>query len=393
MLPFPAQDAPNKWAITPCLLCRYHWKTIPSGEHSGFEFRVRIVCARPATMARRKPNQPPQRASHAKQSHSQGEVDKQALQPPQPLGGTQPSLGENANFQGTMQAQPPQPPLGSASEQDKDKQKVKPRRRRRCRKGKKLSRTAPSTRDGDSEECGRADTEVNSQSSKPSKSSKRLRVDSPPLQGEECGQAEVKSQGKRLRTVSPQVLDRDGERDGENDLEEIVPLRPIKPKNIPFRRSSTPLFPRQSIRRPSGFRASKSFSKPSNSRTSSRSKELRSKELRSKELLAAYRLQRSKTHRANLKAKRDFPYTLEALACCPNSDTDSEYTPSSRVDSIPTSGQSTPEAPPEPLSVPYEDLFGLQAKPSSPVPSTPTTWSLSSDSASSGTLSDSDYVA
>ena len=383
MLPFPAQDAPNKWAITPCLLCRYHWKTIPNGEHPGFEFRVRIVCAITASMARRKPNQPPQRATHVKQSHSQGRVDKQALQPPQPLGGTQPSLGENANFQGNMQAQPPQPPLGNASEQDKDKQKVKPRRRRRDHKRKKLSRTAPSTRDSDGEECGQADTEVNSQSSKPSKASKRLRVDSPPLQVKECGQAEVKSRGKRLRTALPQVTDRDGEK----GLEEAVSRRPIKPKDIPFRRSSTPLFPRQSLRS-LGFQASKPPSKPSNSRVISRSKELRSKEL-----LTAYRLQRSKTHRANLKAKRDFPHTLEALACCSNSDTDSEYTPSSRVDSIPTSGQSTPEAPPEPLSIPYEDLFGLQAKPSSPVPSTPSIWSLSSDSASSGTLSDSDHVA
>ena len=234
-------------------------------------------------MARRKPNQPPQRATHVKQSHSQGRVDKQALQPPQPLGGTQPSLGENANFQGNMQAQPPQPPLGNASEQDKDKQKVKPRRRRRDHKRKKLSRTAPSTRDSDGEECGQADTEVNSQSSKPSKASKRLRVDSPPLQVKECGQAEVKSQGKRLRTNSPQVTDRDG----ENDLEEVVPLRPIKPKDIPIRRSTTPFFPWQSTKflGLQASKSSKSSSKSSNSRTTSRSKELRSKEL-----LAAYRL-------------------------------------------------------------------------------------------------------
>lgn len=100
------------------------------------------------------------------------------------------------------------------------------------------------------------------------------------------------------------------------------------------------------------------------------------------------RKQRSKLHRANLKAQRDFPHTLESLAHCGgHSNSESEYTPSSLADSNPTSGQSTPESLPEPIS--NEDLFGLRARPISPVPPTPTTppsptdtWALSSSSGS-----------
>lgn len=82
--------------------------------------------------------------------------------------------------------------------------------------------------------------------------------------------------------------------------------------------------------------------------------------------------QRSKLHRANLRAQRDFPHTLETIASIPDTDsTDSEYTPISRADSTVTSGQSTPEASPEPIS--NEELFGFRAKPVSPAPPTPST--------------------
>ena len=218
-------------------------------------------------------------------------------------------------------AQPPQPPLGNALNQDK--QKVKPRRRR-GRKGRKLPRTAPNT-------------------------NKRSR------DGEECEQAEVNSQSKRLRVDSPPVLSQDG----ENDAERNVPKEPIKPKAFPLRRSLTPFFPRTFSFKSSNFKSSKL----SKSQKSS--------------LFKTYNLQRSKAHRANLKAERDFPHTLESLACISNSDTDSEYTPIPLADSIPTSGQSTPEASPEPIS--NEDLFGLLAKSCSPAPSTPSLLSLSSD--------------
>ena len=40
---------------------------------------------------------------------------------------------------------------------------------------------------------------------------------------------------------------------------------------------------------------------------------------------SALRQQRSRLYRVNLKAKRDFLYTLEALISLSNSDTDSEY--------------------------------------------------------------------
>ena len=283
-------------------------------------------------MARTQPNQPPQPSrAKAKSKHSQGRNGKQPLQPPQP------SLAEaqaeaNAEPQGNLQAQPPQPPLGNVP--NEGKQKVKPRRRR-GRKGKKPSRTAPST-------------------------SKRPRDD------EECEQAEVKPQSKRLRVDSPPVASQDG----GFGREETVPARPIKPQALPIRRSSTPFFPRQSCFQTSDFKPPK----PSKSSISSSSKQ---EPTAASAHTTAFRLQRSKLHRANLKAKRDFPRTLESLACVSNSDTDSEYTPISRADSIPTSGQSTPEASPEPIS--NEDLFGLRAKPCSPIPSTPSTWSVSSD--------------
>ena len=78
--------------------------------------------------------------------------------------------------------------------------------------------------------------------------------------------------------------------------------------------------------------------------------------------IAHYHQQTSKVHRANLKARRDFPNTLESLACIPDSATDSEYSPSSRTDSTPSSGQSTPESI---LQIPSDidvDLFGFQVK-------------------------------
>ncbi len=80
---------------------------------------------------------------------------------------------------------------------------------------------------------------------------------------------------------------------------------------------------------------------------------------------------RSKLHRANLKALRDFPRTLEDLVVSFNSESDSDYTLIPRADSIPTSGQSTPESPLEPIS--NEELFGLRARPVSPAPPTPST--------------------
>ena len=289
-------------------------------------------------MAGNQPNQPPQpsqakansKRSKAKSKRSRGRNGKQLLQPPQPsLAEAQAEAKVEVDKpQGTLQSQPPQPPLGNTPNQGK--QKVKPRRRR-GRKGKNVPRTALST-------------------------NKRSR------DGEECEQAEVNPQSKRLRVDSPPVASQDGGK----DLEEIVPLRPIKPKALPLRRSYTPFFPRQFNSHSSDFKSSKS----STSKLAKPSAALAR--------ITAYRLQRSKLHRANLKAKRDFPHTLESLACCPNSDTDSEYTPISRADSIPTSGQSTPEANPEPIS--NEDLFGLRAKPCSPAPPTPSTWDLSSDS-------------
>ena len=278
-------------------------------------------------MASNQPNQPPQPSrAKAKSKHSKGRNGKQALQPPQPsLAEAQAEVKAEVENkpQGNLQPQPPQPPLGNVPNQGKHK--LKPRRRR-GRKGKKPPRTAPNT-------------------------SKRSRDD------EECEQAEVNAQSKRLRVDSPPVASQDG----GNDLEEIVQWRPIKPKKLPLRRSLTPFFPRQFSFKSSNTKSSKP-----------------AKPLAASARITAYRLQRSKLHRANLKAKRDFPHTLKSLASCPNSDTDSEYTPISRADSIPTSGQSTPEAPPEPIS--NEDLFGLRAKPCSPAPPTPSTWSLSSDS-------------
>ena len=288
-------------------------------------------------MARNKPsqNQPPQPSQAKAISKYLGRNGKrngkQPLQPPQL------SLAEaKAEVKpGNPQAQPPQPPLGDMPKQgNQDNSKVKPRRRR-GRKRKKSSRTAPSSRNG--EKCEQA--EVNTQD-------KRLRA-SPQVTNHE--NYEQSPQSKCLRVGSPLVISQNGE-NGGNDQEEIVPLRLIKSKNLLFRRSSTLFFPRQSYFKPS---------KPSSN-------------------YKAHRLQRSRLHRANLKAKRDFPYTLESLARVSNSDTDSEYILISRVGSIPTSGQSSPEAPPEPIS--NEDLFGLRAKPCSPVPSTPSTWSLSSDS-------------
>ena len=88
----------------------------------------------------------------------------------------------------------------------------------------------------------------------------------------------------------------------------------------------------------------------------------------------ALRAQRSKLHRRNLRAQRDFPHTLETLssfAGVAEDSSDTEYNPSIRADSIPTSGQSTPESLPEPIS--NEELFGFRARPVSPVPATPPT--------------------
>ena len=290
-------------------------------------------------MAKKQP-QPPQ-PSLARATRSKGKNgSKQTLQPPQPslaeaqaeakakAPGNQaqpPQLTLGAvPIQGLLQAQPPQPPLGNVLNQDK--QKVKPRRRR-GRKGRKLPRTVPNT-------------------------NKRSR------DGEECEQAEVNSQSKRLRVDSPPVL----RQDGENDAERNVPVLPIKPKAFPPRRSFTPFFPR-----------------PFNSKSSTFNTPKLTKSQRSS-LFKTYNLPRSKTYRANLKAERDFPRTLESLTCISNSDTDSEYTPIPLADSVPTSGQSTPEASPEPIS--NEDLFGLLAKPCSPAPSTPSLLSLSSDDVS-----------
>lgn len=81
------------------------------------------------------------------------------------------------------------------------------------------------------------------------------------------------------------------------------------------------------------------------------------------------RKQRSKLHKANLRALRDFPHTLDTLANLATScDHNSEYTPSYTADSIPTSGQSTPESSPEPIS--NEELFGFRARPVTPAPPT-----------------------
>ena len=299
---------------------------------STLTFQVRIDCEISATMAGPQPNQPPQPLrAKAKAKRRKGRKGKQTVQPPQPAlaeAKAEAKAEENNKPQG-IQPQPPQPPLGNVPKQGKQRVKA---RRRRGSKGKFLPRTAPSSVSSDKQQRYNS---VNSD--------KRRREE------EECEQAEVNPQSKRLRVDSPSNLVRNDGQNGGNVQKEIAPLRSIKPKAFPLRRSSTPLFPKQSY-----------FVKPISP------------------AYQAFRLQRSKTYRANLKAKRDFPHTLKALSCVPNSDTDSEYTPISRVDSIPTSGQSTPEAPPEPIS--NEDLFGLRAKPSSPVPPTPSTWSLSSHS-------------
>ncbi len=97
------------------------------------------------------------------------------------------------------------------------------------------------------------------------------------------------------------------------------------------------------------------------------------------QLRVRQRQQRSKLHRANLKAQRDFPYTLKALqqfAAVLEDSSGSEYTPSNRTDSAPTSGLLTPEPQLEPIS--NEDLFGLRARPVTPAPPTPSTPSFSS---------------
>lgn len=78
---------------------------------------------------------------------------------------------------------------------------------------------------------------------------------------------------------------------------------------------------------------------------------------------------RSKLHRANLRAQRDFPFTLQTLAYL-SEDSDSEYIPISRPDSIVTSGQLTPESSPE-LITKGEELFGFRARPITPAPSIP----------------------
>ena len=286
-------------------------------------------------MAKNKPSQsqPPQ-PSQAKaiSKQSQGRngkrTGKQPLQPPQ----LSRAEAKAEAKQGNSQAQPPQPSLGDVSKQDHQGISKVKSRRRRGRKRKKSSRTAPSSSDG--EGCEQA--EVHTQS-------KRLRA-LPHKQS---------PQSKRPRVDSPLVTSQNGE-NGGNDLEEIVPLEPIKLKDFPLHRSLTSFFPRQS------------YFKPLKSSKSSNSSDHET-----------HRLQRSRLYRVNLKAKRDFPHTLKTLACYSNSDTDSEFISTSRVDFIPTSGQSSPEAPPEPIS--NEELFGLRAKPYTPVPSTPSIWSLSSD--------------
>ena len=221
-------------------------------------------------MAKNEPSQaqPPQPSqAKAKFKHSQGRngkrKGKQPLQPPQP------SLAEaKAEAKsGNPQAQPPQPLLRAVPKQgNQDNSKVKPRRRR-GHKRKKSSRTAPSSRDG--EKCEQA--EVNTQG-------KRLRASPPVTNLENHKQS---PQSKRLRVDSPLVTSRNDENSG-NDLEEIVPLRPIKPKNLPLRRSLTPFFPKQF-----NFKLSKFHE--------------------------ACQLQRSRLHRANLKAKRDFLTRLSHL--------------------------------------------------------------------------------
>ena len=87
--------------------------------------------------------------------------------------------------------------------------------------------------------------------------------------------------------------------------------------------------------------------------------------------------QASKLHRANLKAQRDFPSTLEAIASLPDGATDSEHTPISLADSIPTSGQSTPEPAVQIPSDINVSLFGLQAKTRV---ETPDIWEISGSS-------------
>ena len=294
-----------------------------------------IDCEIPATMARKQPSQPPQ---PSKAKASKGRNGKQqalrALQPPQP------SLTEaKAEVSQGNQPKPPQPPLGNALNQDKSKSK---RRRRRGQKGKKPYRTAPNVA--------------------PS-SSKHLR------DSEKCEQAEV-NRSKRLRVDSPPVASQLSGRNDKDNLKEIVPLKPIKPKALPLRRSYTSFFPKQF-----NLKRTSQTSRPQSS------KSLRSKqEPSSASIKEAYRLQRSKTFRANLKTKRDFSHTLKSLAECLNSDTDSAYSSISRVESIPTSGQSTSED--SIKSISDIDLFGFRAKPSSSIPPTLSTWSLSSSSAS-----------
>ena len=347
-------------------------------------------------MAKDQPTQPPQ-PSQAKakakrqrlRQRSRGRKGKQAVRPPQP------SLAE---AQAEAKAnQPPQPPLGNASKptndaSKQDKQKVKPRRRGgRKRRNSTLSR-------GNST-LSRANSPRTAPSLYTAPSiyvpSHTASVYEPSHIGEECRQTEVYTRSKRLRVDSPPVASQNVEiasqvanQDDAGSVEKApekeapatergLPVRSIKPTAIPLRRSYTPHFPKAAF-----FTFSHSKSKPPKPSTKPSISSH----------LAAQRLQRSKTYRANLKAKRDFPHTLEALSQVSNSDTDSEYTPISRADSIPTSGQSTPEAAPEPIS--NEDLFGLRAKPCSPVPSTPSTWSLSSSSSSrSSSSSETDDVS
>ena len=265
--------------------------------------------------------------------------DTKPLPPPQSL---QAEAKAEASKSRGQQPQPPQPPLGKGqkplSSQDQPPQPLgyvdKAARRRAKRLRRKARRLGIPRKDIDTPE-----PDANSVIS----TLKR------PVEEVECDQIKVNTLIKRLRKDSPSGTDiiqyeQDKyDSDKECSHNSIKGVLTIKEGSDSLRWAFTPSSPiPHSIPTPSALAYKK-----------------------------ALREQRSKLHRKNCKAKRDFSLTLEALSEVTDSDTDSEYTPKSLADSTPTSGQSASEPV---IEIPSDtELFGLRAKPVSPVPETPST--------------------
>ena len=283
-----------------------------SGEHTDSS-KSEVNCAIFVITARNQPSQPSQplqaRANTNKRKRKHRRYESQPSLP-QPLQAE--AKAEASKSQG-QQPQPPQPPLGGA--EIKAQAEAKPESKQAKARRRRAERKRTPTIDANK------------------RVSPRNEEATVPRNEKEYDQAEVKTHAKRLRADTG----------GQCDLKKEERPRPIKkPKFPPSYRSITPHFP-------------SSKSKP-------KGREISSQIALDCAALAHYHSQTSKSFRANLKAQRDFSFTLESLSHVTDSATDSEYLPSSHADSIPSSGQSTPKSI---LQIPSDidvDLFGFQAK-------------------------------